>query len=211
MKKTTRLIIVIILLAVFCLIAYGVVSGNIHGFENDIYTYFAKHISPGLTKFMIFITNIGSPVGVIIIVVLLLIVPYTRIDFGITVIINTAIVGGLNTVLKLVFARPRPNILRLIPESGFSFPSGHAMNNAGLYAIIALLVFRKAKNKTIRIIILIISIIMPVLIGISRVYLGVHYAGDVLAGWILGVTIALVVDSFDKRIALKYNTKKEGE
>lgn len=69
------------------------------------------------------------------------------------------------------------------------------MNNAALYTMIALIAFNLTKSMEIRIPILLLSMTMPFLIGVSRIYLGVHNAGDVLAGWVMGIASALLVDT----------------
>jgi len=85
--------------------------------------------------------------------------------------------------------------LPMVTETGYGFPSGHAMNNAALYTMIILIVFRLTKSNKIRIPVLIGGIAITFLIGVSRIYLGVHHTGDVLAGWIMGITIALFTDT----------------
>lgn len=113
--------------------------------------------------------------------------------YGIPVFITVVISFVLNTILKYIFARQRPSVLRLINETSYSFPSGHSMINAALYTIIILLLLKNADKKGKRIIVSISLVILFVIIGLSRVYLGVHYFGDVLAGWILGVFVAFIV------------------
>jgi undecaprenyl-diphosphatase len=95
--------------------------------------------------------------------------------------------GGLNTVLKLLFARERPDQLwHLASTSGYSFPSGHAMASAAIYGAIALVLgFRYEKHGRIA---AALWVLLVACIGTSRVVLGVHYTTDVLAGWALGIS-----------------------
>ncbi len=99
-------------------------------------------------------------------------------------------VGGaaiLNFILKNIFLRPRPDFpLAYSHETGYSFPSGHAMISLAFYGIIAYLITITHKDLKIKIPILIGLFILSVLIGFSRLYLGVHYLTDVLAGWAAG-------------------------
>ncbi|MCL2816534.1 MAG: phosphatase PAP2 family protein, partial [Oscillospiraceae bacterium] len=118
-----------------------------------------------------------------------------RANFGVPVAINAIFSSVLNRILKILIARDRPDILRLVAETGYGFPSGHAMNNAALYAIVIFIAFRQTKNKKVRIPVLLCGIMATFLIGVSRIYLGVHNAGDILAGWIMGVTAALLADT----------------
>lgn len=191
----TRIIAIFMLVLSFVGLIILVRTDSIAVFESSVYTRISSYINPDLTNVMIVVTNLGSSVVVIVIALAFLIIPFTRMKFGFLIAINAVISSGLNTVLKILIARDRPDILRLIAETGYGFPSGHAMNNTALYTIIILIVFRQTKNKKIRIPILICGITIPFFIGISRIYLGVHNAGDVLAGWIMGVSVALIVDT----------------
>jgi len=94
----------------------------------------------------------------------------------------------LNVLLKSVFARERPALLdsELLPGS-FSFPSGHAFLSAAIYLTAGALLTQVIAKPATRAIVLAAAVLMTVLIGLSRVYLGVHYPSDVLAGWTLGL------------------------
>lgn len=189
-----RVSILIILTAVFCILTVLMKAEYTAGFENAVYQEISQYINKELTNIMIFITNLGGTVVIVITSLILLILPVTRMTFGIPVAVNMIISCGLNTALKLLISRDRPDIFRLITETGYGFPSGHAMNNAALYTIVILLTFRLTKSKKIRLPVLICGTVITFLIGVSRIYLGVHSACDVLAGWILGVTVALAAD-----------------
>lgn len=179
----------------FCVLTMLALNESITVFENGVYTLLAGYINPTLTSVTIAVTNMGSFLVVAAIVAALLALPFTRISFGIPVAAGAGIAAGLNIVLKTVISRDRPDILRLVTETGYGFPSGHAMNNAALYTMIILIVFRLTKSNKIRIPVLIGGIAITFLIGVSRIYLGVHHTGDVLAGWIMGITIALFTDT----------------
>jgi undecaprenyl-diphosphatase len=106
-----------------------------------------------------------------------------------------AVMGALviGSVLKLGFARPRP---ALVPHGSHvythSFPSGHAMMAAATYLTLALLVARIVKNRYLQVLVVCLAILVTLAVGVSRVYLGVHWPSDVLAGWALGTLWALV-------------------
>lgn len=189
-----RVSLLIIFTAIFCMLTVLMKTGYTAGFENAAYQEISQYINKELTNIMIFITNLGGTAVIVIISLILLILPVTRMTFGIPVAVNMIISSGLNSALKLLIARDRPDIFRLITETGYGFPSGHAMNNAALYTIVILLTFRLTKSKRIRLPVLIFGTAITFLIGVSRVYLGVHSACDVLAGWILGVAVALAAD-----------------
>lgn len=92
----------------------------------------------------------------------------------------------LNLLLKDIFGRARPDFLPLLEEETFSFPSGHAMNSFIFYTSLSFFVFRKNTHHIRKWGLMISSAILIFLIGVSRVYLGVHFPSDVLAGYIAG-------------------------
>jgi undecaprenyl-diphosphatase len=106
------------------------------------------------------------------------------------VLMLVAVIGGgaLNSLLKLVFVRPRPDIFSPVARVfTASFPSGHAALSAITYITLGVLLARTTPSRNLRIFFVGISIALTILIGVSRVYLGVHYPTDVLAGWCVGL------------------------
>lgn len=111
-------------------------------------------------------------------------------------ILIVAVVGG--TVLSLAFkdfyARPRPSLVPVqIEVLNYSFPSGHAMLSAATYLTIGALLSRTQKRTAIKTYIIVLSVVLTLAVGFSRVYLGVHWPTDVLAGWLAGAVWALMV------------------
>jgi undecaprenyl-diphosphatase len=103
--------------------------------------------------------------------------------------------GGwiLNSALKSVFGRPRPDIVpHLRDVMTLSFPSGHAMTSAAVYLTLGALLMRAASRPVTKLYCMAAAMIATLLIGASRVYLGVHYPTDVLAGWMIGMAWALL-------------------
>lgn len=95
----------------------------------------------------------------------------------------------LNSLLKLLFARPRPNVFPpLTTETSYSFPSGHAMSAVAVYGLLALLLWRRGKRGWA-----VLAGCWVPLVALSRVYLGVHYPGDVLASLALGIIWLIIV------------------
>ncbi len=110
-------------------------------------------------------------------------------------LIVIAVAGGtlLSFALKEIFARERPSqIISLISVDSYSFPSGHSMMSAVIYLSLAALIARIQPTRRIKIYVLSLAVILTLLIGISRIYLGVHYPTDVLAGWSIGLVWALI-------------------
>lgn len=100
---------------------------------------------------------------------------------------------GLSTLLKGLFERPRPELVaHLVQVQTTSFPSGHAMNSAVVYLTLGGLLARAQKRRGVRIYLLSAAIALTVIVGFSRVYLGVHWPSDVAAGWCVGAAWALL-------------------
>ena len=182
-----------ILFALFCMISFGVLNSTFDAIEDSIYTSLIGNMSPMLTSIMLTVTGIGNTVTVVSICVLLMLIPKTRRTVALPVIFSVILSAPINLLLKFLFARERPNIFPLIVETGFSFPSGHAMNNAALYSALILALVHYAGNVRKMLVPVLFCGGLAITIGISRVYLGVHYAGDILCGWLLGVDIAIIM------------------
>ena len=121
-----------------------------------------------------------------------------------------AIIMGnfLNIIIKYLLKVPRPTIDPLTVESFYSFPSGHAMNSFIFYASISYLVFHFTRRKKISVLIAFLSGVIVFLIGLSRVYLGVHYRSDVLAGFVAGFWWFVTVILIDKTVLFYQVFKK---
>src|ERR1700733_12241504 len=106
-----------------------------------------------------------------------------------------SVLGGtaLTNLLKDIFHRPRPDLVSHIAYfSGASFPSGHSMMSAVTYLTLGALLARSQPGKTLKAYVLLLAILLTAMVGVSRVYLGVHWPTDVLAGWIGGAVWALL-------------------
>lgn len=191
MRKSHR-VLLCALPSVFCLLAVLVSTGTFLPAEQAVYSVMAGTISPGMTVAMRVITELGSTLPVVLICLALLLVPSIRWKAGIPAVAGICVSVICNQVLKYLFHRPRPTVLRLAPADGYSFPSGHSMNNAALYIILALLLVPLLGKLWQRIAAFSAFLLPPFLVGVSRIYLGVHFFGDVLCGWLLGVWFALL-------------------
>jgi len=91
-------------------------------------------------------------------------------------------------LVKDYLERPRPPGADLIPTAGFSFPSGHALNSTTTYGLLALVVWRTGLRRSVRFAVaVVVGVMLPILIGLSRIALDVHYPSDVVGGWLAGV------------------------
>jgi len=118
-------------------------------------------------------------------------------------------IGGLTIMLllKQIFSRPRPLIPLLEPARGFSFPSGHAMMSSSFYGLLIFIVYENVRNPYVKWSLISFLVLLIFLIGLSRVYLRVHYASDVIAGFATGLIWVVVSVSVIRGIE-NYSRKK---
>jgi undecaprenyl-diphosphatase len=106
-----------------------------------------------------------------------------------------SVLSGLiaSTILKDLFVRPRPDLVpRAAYSSGASFPSGHSMMSAITYLVLGALLARSQERKRLKAYFFLLAALLTLMVGVSRVYLGVHWPTDVLAGWTAGAVWALL-------------------
>ena len=151
---------------------------------------------PWLTNIMEGFSNLSSPV--VIAGMLLMVAAFAPGRRpGLCSAVNLVCVVLINQVLKSIVQRPRPEGFRLISEVGYSFPSGHSMVSMAFYGLCAWMVWTYERDRIMRWACCIAYAFMIVAIGISRVYLGVHYATDVIAGFCVSIAwIALYTKVF---------------
>ncbi|HEX2865832.1 MAG TPA: phosphatase PAP2 family protein [Ignavibacteriales bacterium] len=202
-----RIIITILLMTLgllaFLVITGIVVSGDTRQIDETIVKAFrepynfSKPKGPyALIQIMRDITALGGAAFVTLTTVIVVIYLLLEKKWRSLMLVLLAIVGGglLENLLKLLIARERPSpVFQLMPEYSHSFPSGHSMMSAVVYLSIAVLLARMQKERIIRIYVVIVALFLTFIIGLSRVYLGVHYPTDVLAGWALGLAWASFV------------------
>ena len=191
--KRSRFWLIVFAFLLFILLALSIQAGYTKNFEGWAYRAATVPMSPVLTTVVKGITHLGDTASVTAFCLLLILIPKSRKTIALPVSSTVILSAVLNTILKEFFARERPDILRLINETSYSFPSGHAMNNAALYTMLFMLVVFYIKSKPWKIGLTIVCVFLPLAIGLSRIYLGVHYAGDVAGGWIIGFALSMLV------------------
>lgn len=186
----------------FLILALFVKIDFTHGpfpFDRPIQTWaFHLQSSSGLTYFFSHMTNIFGDKGGIIVAVLLALVLYllfkqkeATIWFASTVVLSLA----LNTVIKVIIGRERPDIHRLAAfanEAGKSFPSGHSIFATIIFGSIFFICLGKLKNRSSKILLGILCIILIALVMFSRIFVGVHYPSDTIGGFLEGISILLL-------------------
>lgn len=194
-KKYYKLMIIFICLLGTIEIIYGILKKDIMRKDIIGYRLVSTYLmSDSATVVAKLITNFGSVSGIIIISLLFFIFVRKKL-ISFLVFLNLAISGGLNQLLKNIIQRPRPTEYRLIDESGYSFPSGHSMVSAAFYGLFIYLIYKYVKNKYIKCVLITLLTLLIISIGISRIYLGVHYTSDVLAGFFISISYLIIFTS----------------
>ena len=180
----TRFIIRNVCLILFLIIMISVITGLSKGIDNFVYNKLIRN--EFFDNYFLFITNMG---GIIFMVIF---VPTLFFAFKDIKIIYLSLGGvGFNTIMKTLVHRKRPNINRMISERGYSFPSGHSLISSLVFGYLICKLNDIIKNKFIKCLVIGIIICIILSIGISRIYLGVHYFTDVLCGFLEGIIILL--------------------
>ena len=159
-------------------------------------------ISDFVTSIAKFITNLGSAVFLIILTIVFLVAIRNK-KVGISIAINLITIAGLNLLLKNIVQRPRPTEFRLIDETGYSFPSGHSMVSMAFYGFLIYLVYKYIQNRKLKTLLITILLLIPILIGISRIYLGVHYTSDVIGGFLVSISYLIIYTRIVKKIVIE--------
>ena len=147
---------------------------------------------PLLNPLVIAVTHLSDTVTIVAFCAILLILP-NRKKYGLPV--SLASLGGLAIYkpMKHIFLRARPDAaLHLVKQGGFSFPSGHSVTSVIFYVVLIYLLNRHCKNDKLRKVLTVICGFLALTIGPSRIYVGVHWPTDVLAGWCIGGAVLMV-------------------
>ena len=199
MNKIIKKILLTILLLLLFVITYLFFNHQISEFDNLIYNFIIKFKSDTLTSFFKIITNLGSVLTIVLICILILIFSKNKlvgINFSIFCIISSLI----NNIIKIIIKRPRPDILKLITQNGYSFPSGHSMVSLSLYGLLIYYTYKSNLKNIYKILLISMLFILIILIGISRIYLGVHYASDVICGYYISILLLNIYIFIEKRV-----------
>lgn len=163
------------------------------GFDSSAINFAVKMSSSKLDIFFKILTVTGNPITVTFITaaVSLFLVIYKKLKKALFLALSVLGIWIINEIMKFAFKRPRPALkLRMVNANGYSFPSGHAMVFTGFIIILVYLIAESAKHKALSLISSTCLILFAVLVGLSRVYLRVHYLSDVLAGFSAGTSLA---------------------
>lgn len=177
-----------------------IMNGDIVGYD-IISKLFKFNVSTPIAKFM---TNFGGAIFVISLTTILFFVIKDK-KIGISIITNLGIVTILNQIIKFIMQRPRPTEFRIIEETGYSFPSGHSMVSLAFYGYLIYLIYKYINNKHLKRTLIIILSVLICIIGVSRIYLGVHYTSDVLGGFLISFAYLIIYIELVNKFVLEKN------
>ena len=183
LKDNKRYVVLAVSIVAFLAVLLEVRSDDILRLDTTAYSFFVLKLRrPWITSIMEGFSSLSSPI--VIAVMFLMVVAFAPGRRpGMCAALNLVCVVFINQVLKNIVQRPRPDGFRLISEVGYSFPSGHSMVSMAFYGLCAWMVWTYERDRIIRWICCLSFATIVVVVGMSRVYLGVHYASDVLAGF----------------------------
>lgn len=186
----------------FVIITLLVLYEGITGFDLNIISVVQGWETPNFTSIMEGFSWLGSTIVVTILAIVNLLFLAFVLNHRKELLLFIAAVGGaalLNSALKYIFQRARPDIHRLVEEAGYSFPSGHSMAAFALYGVLTYLLWRHVTSGAGRAILIVIGSFLVLSIGMSRIYLGVHYPSDVIGGYLAsGVWLGLLIELFQR-------------
>lgn len=205
--QNRRWIIMLLFMIIFYEILDNVVDDDIYNFDVAGYEFVTANMTEAKTKIAKIITRMASPIVLAVIAFFVFIfVKNKRLKYPI--ICNLAIAALLNFIIKNIIQRPRPVEHRLIDETGYSFPSGHSMVSMAFYGYLIYIINKYVDNKIIKIISTIALTILIILIGMSRIYLGVHYTSDVCGGFCVAISYLMLYTGILKGMFNKNQEEK---
>jgi len=203
MKKNLKWMVVAICLIIFIITSVMVYTGSDIFIDSFLYEFIYKYfISDSVTEIVKSITFLGDVFGIILICIASLFIFKDK-RINMCIVSNLVIVTLLNNILKLIFMRERPSINPLTVENTYSYPSGHSMVSMAFYGYLIYLIYNHISNRKIKYLLIGILSVLIFLIGISRVYLGVHYTSDVIGGFCFGISYIIIFVEISKKIIKK--------
>lgn len=188
--KKFRIIIVCLCLLLFSVILFNVCKYGVLDIDNNIYNFISKNImNDTLSSILKCVTHLGGVAFIVLLGVLCFMFCKKNRWF-----ITFDLVGCtvINQTIKHIVRRLRPNVLRLVEESGYSFPSGHSMISVAFYGLVIYLVYKNVNNKYLKWTLITLLSLLILTIGFSRIYVGVHYFTDVVGGFFLALAYLIV-------------------
>ena len=197
MKKNIKWIFFAIALVMFVVLCILVEFRNDIFIDSAVYKILSKGISDNMTSVIKIFTFFGSAVAVISITVLALIFIKNK-KYPLFMALDLVIITLLQLILKNCFARNRPVDINLIEETGYSFPSGHSLTAFTFYGLIIYFIYTSNMSLKAKKIMITVLALLILLVGISRIYLGVHFFTDVLGAFSFSAMYLIIYISIIK-------------
>ncbi len=195
MKKNIKYIILTSLSLLFIATLILVLTNNIEAFDTKIYNLVTVYKNDTVTNIYKCITFFGSTTFIIILCLLFLIIFWKQ-KKGFVISVCLIVSTIINNIIKLLVRRERPLDIMLVEESTFSFPSGHTMASVSMYGLLIYLVWKSNLSKKFKIIITVLLSILTLAIATSRIYLGAHFASDIVGAILMSSIWLLLFISF---------------
>lgn len=210
-QNNKKIIIMVLSMVIFLLVLKDVYYYEITSYDNWAYKVFVEDFrSNNMTIIMKFFTFLGSGLFIVSSLTLMILFFKNKRD-SLLAILNVVIVFLLNNILKIIVQRPRPSGFNLITESNYSFPSGHSMISTAFYGFFMYLIYKNVKNNKLKYTLMSLLFLLIVLICISRIYLGVHYLSDTLAGFFISLSYLMIFISLIPKLTRRMKNAKEKE
>lgn len=183
------LVVVILSINLFIELTDTLESDTLNTWDSRITDYVISFRTPALTQYFIFVTDIGDFYGYLTILVIAGILSYyvfKQWKYVLQIVLVLALASVSNVILKRFIDRARPSIEHMVTVETLSYPSGHAMSAMAFYGFLIYLFTRFRMNRIVRILCITALVLFILSIGISRIYLGVHFPSDIAGGFIAG-------------------------
>lgn len=199
MRKNNTKTIYLVLAVCFALLAAFITYqvGFVHdtaplGIDLTMQQVFINMRTDLLTPFMKVVTHSTDTITIVILCAALVLIPMTRKTMGLPLTATALINMGTYKAMKHIFLRARPDVVyHIVEQGGYSFPSGHSAASMLVYGLLFYLVGKYCKNQKLRVLLQTVCGILVLTVGPSRLYVGVHWATDVLAGWCVGAAVLM--------------------
>ena len=183
MTKKSKILSVIFFISFIGLLtlSYLVVNGYVHQFDTDVYNLVSSFYQSQITMVAQFVTALGSPKVILALCMIYVAINKLKKETAF-LLLNTLLIYVLNLGYRNFIMRAQPTNLHLVEVIGYSFPSEYTSLSVIFYGILVLFISRKIYNKYLKSSLFVLYLILVSMIGLSRIYLGVNYATDVIAG-----------------------------
>ncbi len=197
--KKTEVFIVSLCLVLFSIICFYVCKYDILSIDTTIYNFISINIiNDNLTSILKVVTNLGGVAFILLLGVVCFMFCKQNRWFITFDLVGCTII---NQAIKHIVRRPRPSVLRLVQETGYSFPSGHSMISMAFYGIVIYLIYKNIEKKYLKWSLIAFFSLLILAIGFSRIYVGVHYFTDVVGGLLLGLAYLMIyISIYNKKV-----------